>query len=107
MPPDDDKTDKERLEEMLIQLAVGDAEPFDYHVAHMQMRALIPLIARFPAEKMLEGISRTHAVAPMLDPTLYRSGMNAVERDTIIIRGLLKAKEAVIEAFKHELAGMQ
>lgn len=107
MAKDEEQTDKERLEEMLIQLAVGDAEPFDYHAAHMQMRTLIPLIAKFPAEKMLEAIGHTHAVAPMLDPTLYRSGIHAVERDTIVIRGLLKAKQAIIEAFKHELAGMQ
>lgn len=60
-------------------------------------QSLVLVLARkleeLPLAPMLERIARAHAVAPILDPTLYRRGVDNLEQITSIVRALRRAQD--------------
>lgn len=71
----DQRTDEEKIAEYRANLLL----------IHMAART----IAKMDIPKMLDDIERSHAIGPMLDPTLYRDKRKAMEEDAELLRAAL------------------
>ena len=60
-------------------------------MAYALARALVDL----PLQEMLNAISHSHSFAHILDPTLYRDKMGAMEEDEAVLRALHSAVRAL------------
>ena len=46
------------------------------------------VLITLPVEKMANHLEHVHAVAPILDPTAYRNGMDNLEQQAAVVRAL-------------------
>lgn len=58
---------------------------------------LAGLLRDEPIAEMIQAIDHLHAIAPILDPTAYRDGMNNLEAQTKLLRALLRVQAVVRE----------
>jgi hypothetical protein len=69
----------------------------EYQETSNKIRLIVPLLLQMRLKEFLERIAETDALAPMLDPTLYRKGQQALEDQAEIARALYRAKKAITE----------
>lgn len=64
----------------------------EYRSAVLTAKLCADLLKRHDLPKMLEAIERGHAFGPILDPTLYRDKVKAMEEDAELLRAALKLR---------------
>lgn len=77
----------------------GDLYRTHLLMAYALARALVDL----PLQEMLNAIGHAHAIGPILDPTLYRDKMHAMEQDTAVLRALNSAVSALPDSLREKL----
>lgn len=61
----------------------------DYRDARMACELVRNMLAGYDFAELLDAISRAHASAPLLDPTLYMQKSGAMDEDAKVFRAAL------------------
>lgn len=74
----------------------------EYRETSNKIRLITPLLLQMRLKEFLERIAETDALAPLLDPTLYIKGQQALEDQATIARALYRAQKAIVEQAEKE-----
>ena len=75
----------------------NDEDEFDYSATVKQVNLLAGLVEKLEIGKCLNKISDMESMAPLLNPTVYMAGQDAVMHQAAILRGALEFKKAVVK----------
>lgn len=65
----------------------------EYQAAVLAAKLCANLLATHDIPGFLKAIERSHAIGPMLDPTLYRAKVKAMEEDKELLEAALKLRK--------------
>lgn len=71
-------------------------DEFDYSDTVKRVNMLAGMIEELEIEKCLDKISDMESMAPLLNPTVYMAGQDAVRYQAEILKGALAFKKAVV-----------
>lgn len=69
----------------------GEAGGHEYKSDMDKAVLFCQVLVSIPVEKMANHLAHVHAVAPILDPTAYRNGMENLEQQAAVVRALRAA----------------
>lgn len=64
----------------------------EYSACQLLLLQLVRKLEELPLDRMVASIERAHAVGPMLDPTLYRRGVDNLQEIGRLAGALLRAQ---------------
>lgn len=74
----------------------------EYTETSHKIRLLVPLLLGLRLKEYLERIEEAEVLAPLIDPTLYIKGQEALGNQAEIARALYRAKKAIVEQAEKE-----
>lgn len=74
----------------------------EYQETSNQIRLIVPLLLKMRLKEFLERIEETEVLAPLIDPTLYMKGQEALGNQAEIARALYRAKNAIVKQAERE-----